>query len=256
MLVLRSIAYLVALYLFTALGLLFGWWVFLLPWPKPWPFVRFWASGCVWLHQAICGVRVEWRGLENIPEGGFLVASKHQSMWETLALIPCFRHATFILKHELMMIPLFGFAMRRTGMIDINRAAGAKALVEMSARTRAAVADGRQVIIFPEGTRRAPGAAPDYKVGVGYLYEACQAPCLPVALNAGLYWPRRSWRRYPGTIIVEFLPPIAPGLDRKAFLRLLQETIETASDRLIAEAAAGDRPPPLARRLAAKAETA
>lgn len=247
MLVLRSFAFLLASYLFTALGLVFGWPFFLRPWPKPWPFVTFWAATSTWLHGVICGVEVEWRGVENIPEGGFLVASKHQSMWETIALVPRFRFTTFILKHELMRIPMFGWAMKRTGMIEIDRASGSRALVEMTRRARAAIEAGRQVVIFPEGTRTTPGAKPSYKVGVGYLYEACGAPCLPIALNSGLYWPRRSWRRYPGKIIVEILPPIPPGLDRKTFLAELSRRIEAASERLIAEAMASPEPPPLPR---------
>jgi 1-acyl-sn-glycerol-3-phosphate acyltransferase len=244
-LVLRSFAYLAALYGFTALGLVFGWPMFLRRWPGPWPYVKFWAGTSIWLHRVICKVRVEYRGLEHVPDGGFLVASKHQSMWETLAFVPAFRFTTYILKQELMAIPMFGWAMRRTGMIAIDREAGARALVAMTKRARAAIAEGRQVVIFPEGTRTAPGAPPAYKAGVAYLYEACDAPCLPVALNSGLYWPRRSWRRYPGTIVVEFLPPIPPGLSRKAFLATLEERIETATSRLIAEAAASPEPPPI-----------
>lgn len=246
--VLRSLAFTVMLYGFTWLMLLVIWPFFLLPDRRAWPLVKLWGRIVVWLHRVVGGTRVEWRGLENIPEGGFLVAAKHQAMWETFALIPMFDSAAFVLKHELGRIPIFGFGTRQMGMIAIDRSAGARALIEMTQRAKQAIAEGRQVIIFPEGTRTKPGAPPAYKVGVGYIYEACAAPCLPVALNSGLYWPRRSWLRYPGTIIVEFLPPIAPGMPRREFLARLERGIEEASDRLIAEAAASRQPPPIPAR--------
>jgi 1-acyl-sn-glycerol-3-phosphate acyltransferase len=242
---LRSLAFTVTLYSFTWLMLLVIWPFFLLPKRRAWPLVKLWGTIVVGLHRFLGGTRVEWRGLENIPPGGFLVAAKHQAMWETFALIPMFSSAAFVLKHELGRIPIFGFGTRQMGMIAIDRSAGARALIDMTQRAKEAIAEGRQVIIFPEGTRTAPGAPPAYKVGVGYIYEACGATCLPVALNSGLYWPRRSWLRYPGTIIVEFLPPIPPGMPRREFLAKLEHDIEAASNRLIAEAAESRTPPPI-----------
>jgi 1-acyl-sn-glycerol-3-phosphate acyltransferase len=185
--------------------------------------------------RVICGIKVEWRGLDRIPKGPLLVAAKHQSIWETFALVPMFPDPTFIIKRELMWIPLFGWCCWKADMIPVDRGAGKKTLVAIRAGTRAALAKGRQIIVFPEGTRRPAGAAPDYKSGVAHLYVGVNATCLPVALNSGLFWPRRKWLRHPGTIVVEFLDPIPPGLRREDFLKRLENVIETASTRLVAE---------------------
>jgi 1-acyl-sn-glycerol-3-phosphate acyltransferase len=131
--------------------------------------------------------------------------------------------------------------MWKEGLIPIDRSAGMAALARMTARARAALATGRQIVIFPEGTRRLPGAEPAYKPGAFYLYSRAGVPCVPMALNSGLYWPRRSWQRFPGTIVVEILDPIAPGLDRAAFARRLEDSIEAATARLIREASAHDQ---------------
>ena len=194
-----------------------------------------WGRVSVWLLRVVCGTRMELRGLENLPDGPLIVAAKHQSTWETFALLRLFHDFTFIVKRELMWIPIFGWCMWRGGMIPVNRGAGSQALTDMMARATKEIRNGRQLIIFPEGTRRAPGAEPRYKFGVAHLYASIGVPCVPVALNSGLFWPRRSFRKLPGTIVAEFLPPIAPGLDRETFLRRLQDDIETATARLIAE---------------------
>lgn len=246
MLFLRSLVFQVALYGYTTLQLVLAWPYLLRPWPARWGYVRFWARVVMWLHRVICGTRVEVRGREHMPAGGFLVASKHQSMWETVALVPLFPFTTFILKQELMSLPIFGWAMNVTGMIPIDRGGGVRAMLHMTARAKAAIEDGRQVVIFPEGTRQAPGAPPDYKTGAGFLYESCNAPCLPVALDSGLFWPRGSFLRHPGTIVVEFLPPIPPGLNRRAFMSEVERRIEGATAKLLAEAAAAPGAPPAA----------
>jgi 1-acyl-sn-glycerol-3-phosphate acyltransferase len=134
-----------------------------------------------------------------------------------------------------MWIPLFGWFMAKGRMIPVDRRAGSQALTNMTGRAREEIRSGRQLVIFPEGTRRAAGAEPRYKFGVAHLYADIGVPCIPVALNSGLYWPRRQFWRYPGTIVVEFLPPIPPGLDKHEFFRRLQHDIETATARLIAE---------------------
>jgi 1-acyl-sn-glycerol-3-phosphate acyltransferase len=149
-----------------------------------------------------------------------------------------------------MWIPFFGWYTWKAGMIPVDRGARSQALAGMTDYARTALAERRQIIIFPEGTRRSPGAEPTYKYGVVHLYGETGVACLPIALNSGLFWPRRSFRRYPGTIRVEVLDPIAPGLDRHAFLDQLRESIETATARLIDEgrrelAANGVRPSPL-----------
>lgn len=162
-----------------------------------------------------------------------MVAAKHQSAWETFALMTVLDDPVFILKRELTWIPFFGWLLIKARMISIDRKAGRGALVAMGERAAAEVARGRQLIIFPEGTRRSIGAPPDYKYGVSHLYRQLDVPCVPVALNAGLFWPRRSFMRRPGTIVVEFLEPIAAGRDQDEFLRELEVSIETASNRLL-----------------------
>jgi 1-acyl-sn-glycerol-3-phosphate acyltransferase len=197
--------------------------------------VQLWARSNFWLLRVIAGIHVEFRGRHNIPPGGLLVASKHQSLWETFALLTVFDDPAFVLKRELMWLPLFGWLAWKAGMVPVNRGAGSSALAEMNQRARAEARRGRQILIFPEGTRRAPGAEPAYKFGIAHLYANLDLPCLPVALNSGLFWPRRRFIRRPGTIVVEFLEPIPPGLPRKDFLEELQVRIETASNRLVSE---------------------
>ena len=194
-----------------------------------------WGRVSVWLLRVVCGTRIELRGLHNLPRGPLIVAAKHQSTWETFALLKLFDDFTFIVKRELMWIPIFGWCMWKGGMIPVDRGAGSQALTDMTARAKAEIGNGRQLIIFPEGTRRSPGAEPRYKFGVAHLYAEVGVPCVPVALNSGLFWPRRSFRKLPGTIVAEFLPPIAPGLDKMTFQRRLQDDIERATARLIAE---------------------
>lgn len=194
---------------------------------------RFWARTNLWLLRVICGTRVEFRGIEKIPPGPLLVASKHQSLWETFALITVFADPAYIMKRELMWIPFFGWYTWKAGMISVNRGKGSQALAAMNVDARREIARGRQIIIFPEGTRRAPGAEPRYKYGVAHLYAETGVACLPVALNSGLYWPRRSFRRYPGTIRVEMLDPIPAGLDQDVFFERMRHDIETATARLI-----------------------
>jgi 1-acyl-sn-glycerol-3-phosphate acyltransferase len=197
--------------------------------------VQLWGRSNLWLLRTIVGIRVEFRGRENIRPGALLVAAKHQSVWETFGLLTVFDDPAFVLKRELMWLPLFGWLAWKSGMVPVNRGAGSSALTDMTQRARDEAADGRQILIFPEGTRRAPGAEPAYKFGIAHLYASLDLPCLPVALNSGLFWPRRRFIRRPGTILVEFLEPIAPGLQRKAFMEELQARIETAGDRLLTE---------------------
>lgn len=196
---------------------------------------RLWGRTSLWLLRVICGTRVEYRGAEKIPPGPLIVAAKHQSTWETFALLSQFEHPIFIIKRELLWVPLFGWLAWKADMIAVDRGSGSQALAAMTARARAAIGRGRQLMIFPEGTRRAAGAEPRYKYGVAHLYDASGVPCMPVALNSGLFWRRRSFVRMPGTIVVEFLDPIAPGLDKQVFFERLQSEIEGATARLVAE---------------------
>jgi 1-acyl-sn-glycerol-3-phosphate acyltransferase len=196
---------------------------------------RFWARSNLWLLRVVCGTKVEMRGLEKIPPGALLVACKHQSLWETFALLTVFPDPAYIMKRELAWIPFFGWYAVKAGMISVHRGRGAQALAEMNVSVQQEIARGRQIIIFPEGTRRPPGAEPRYKYGVAHLYAETGAPCLPIALNSGLFWPRRSIRRNPGTVVVEVLDPILPGLDKDTFLQRVQQAIEPAAARLVAE---------------------
>lgn len=192
-----------------------------------------WAGAALYLMRVICNIKVEFRGVEKIPQGPLVIVSKHQSFWETFALLPYFNRPIFILKRQLIHIPVFGQFLVKTGMISIDRSAGVKALLDMTRRARSAVRSGCQLVIFPEGTRRAPGAAPDYKTGFAQIYSACGVQCLPVALNSGLFWPRRNFMRYPGTLVVEFLDPLPPGLPKDEFITRVRDTIEGATGRIV-----------------------
>jgi 1-acyl-sn-glycerol-3-phosphate acyltransferase len=232
----RSVLFNIALYLnFTVLGVLFSP-VLLLPQKWGWPVVRIWASSSLWWHRVICGVGEDIRGLENRPSGGYIVACKHQSAWETLRLVTLVDKPAFVLKRELMWMPIFGWYLYRFGQIPVDRGKRSAALQGMTEHARRAIANGQQVIIFPEGTRRAPGSDPHYRYGVVHLYKTLGVPCLPIAVNSGLFWPRRASVHVQGTIRVDILPPIAPGLEGNAFQKLLQTQIESASRALNDEA--------------------
>jgi 1-acyl-sn-glycerol-3-phosphate acyltransferase len=196
-----------------------------------------WGRSNLRLLRLVCGIDVAWIGLEKIPRGPLIVAAKHQSSWETFALLTLFNDPTFIVKRELMWIPLFGWYIWKARMIPVDRGARTQALVAMTERARVQLEGNRQLVIFPEGTRRAPGAEPAYKFGVAHLYAETGAPCLPVALNSGLVWPRRKFLRHPGTVRVEILDPIAPGLERAQFFERLKQDIEEATARLVAAGA-------------------
>jgi 1-acyl-sn-glycerol-3-phosphate acyltransferase len=197
-------------------------------------FAKSWGRTNLWLLRTVCGIDVDWVGLEKIPAGSLIVAAKHQSTWETFALLTLFDDPTFIVKRELMWIPVFGWYIWKARMIPVNRGARSQALADMTERARAELARSRQLIIFPEGTRRAPGAEPAYKFGVAHLYGEIDVPCLPIALNSGLVWRRRTFLRHPGTVRVEILDPIPPGLGRTEFYELLKRDIEAATARLVA----------------------
>ena len=198
--------------------------------------LRAYARSSLWLLRIVCGITVEWRGREKLPSGAYIVACKHQSVWETFALFMLLPDPTFVLKRELMWIPLFGWLATKAHMIPIDRGSRTRALARMTAAARAEIARSRQIVIFPEGTRRPPGAESRYLPGVAHLYTEIGLPCVPVALNSGLFWPRRSLRRYPGTVLVEVLDPIASGLDKRTFLARLQNVLEEATARLVEEA--------------------
>lgn len=246
---LRSALFLFLFYFVTFIMMVLGMPIFLLPRRWGWWIVPLWSHVMLFLLRWVIGMKVEFRGIENIPEGGFIVAAKHQSAWETFALIPFFPDPTYILKRELRWIPLFGWYTAKMDQIPINRGKRSAALAAMMEAAKVAIASGRQIFIFPEGTRRPAGAAPKYKYGIAHLYRDLNCPVLPVALNAGLYWPRNGKVLYPGTVLVEFLPAIEPGRPADKFYETIVDQIETASDRLIEEARAETPPSPVLKRV-------
>jgi 1-acyl-sn-glycerol-3-phosphate acyltransferase len=197
---------------------------------------RFWERVILVLLRFTVGLRHEVRGREHLPAGPVIIASKHQSAWETLVFHVLVPELAVGLKEELTRIPVFGWYLMRAGNIRIDRGAAARAIRSLVEGAKEAVAGGLSVLIFPEGTRSAPGDPPDYKPGVVALYNALRLPVVPVALNSGLFWGRRSLVKRPGRIVVQFLEPIPPGLERKAFMQTLEQRIETATARLIEEA--------------------
>jgi len=195
-------------------------------------FARAWSRAWLAIYAAVCGVSYEIRGREHLPRGGCVLAMKHQSVWDTCALFAIFDRPVYVFKSELRWIPFFGWSLLRLGCVPVKRGTGKLALDDMVAGTRIALAESKQVVIFPEGTRTMVGQPPKYKAGISYLYEQIGVACIPVALNSGLLWPRRKFLRPPGRILVEILPPIEPGLARKEMLDRLVAVIESASSRL------------------------
>jgi 1-acyl-sn-glycerol-3-phosphate acyltransferase len=232
MLALRSLVFSILFYGYFALSAVAAAGISLVsPGSLP-PFARFWSRTWLAMYRAVCGVSYEVRGLENVPRGGCLLAIKHQSVWDTCALFAIFERPVFVLKSELMYIPFFGWALARLGCIPVKRGTGRSALDNMVRGTQIALAQDKQVVIFPEGTRTMLGQPANYKTGISHLYTALNVACIPVALNSGAYWPRHSFLRPPGVIRFEVLPAIPAGLDRKEMFDLLVEKIETASARL------------------------
>lgn len=236
MLVLRSVAFNIAFIVVTTVLAVLGFWVLLLPARGVLVFARLWARLVVGLLRHICGIDCEVRGRENLPDHPVLIAAKHQSAWDTIAINLILPGVAYVMKRELLWVPLVGWYMARAGMIPIDRAGHGAALRKLQVRAKATLAAGRSILIFPEGTRTRPGERRRYLAGIAGLYAALGAPVVPVALNSGLYWPRRSFLKRPGRILVEILPAIAPGLARPDFLALLEDRIETASQGLNAEA--------------------
>jgi len=200
-----------------------------------------WIDGTLFLLKHVVGIDHRISGAENLPATPAIYAVKHQSAWETLFLSRYLNFPAFVLKKELLSIPLFGWYMKKSGMIAVDRKAGASALRSMARQATEALEGGRSILIFPEGTRVAPGQSQPYQPGVAALYGQLKVPVVPVALNSGLFWGRRAFVKKPGTIMVEILPPIPPGLDRKAVMRELENRIETSAMALARTADAGFR---------------
>jgi len=235
----RSLLFNTFFFVWSALIIATGW--ILLPFPRRvlrahigmWPKLNF------PMMRWLVGTRFEVRGRENIPNEPVIFAAKHQSAWDTMFFLWLDPANAYIMKAELARIPLWGWYMRRCVHIMVDRAGGAGTMREMMRETKAVLADGRSVVIFPEGTRTAPGITGTYHPGVAALYGLNGAKVVPVALNSGLFWPRRSFLKKPGTIVIEFLEPMPAGLKRDVFLAELQSRVEAATRRLENEAQIG-----------------
>ncbi len=229
----RSLAFAVVFYLWSILvGLAI---LPLLLAPRRWMIaaLRLWSQMMLILLRAICGLRVEFRGIQHLPGGGALIAAKHQCMFDTMGPLTAFRDPCYVMKKELMNIPFYGLYCRKAGMIVVDRDGGSSALRGLIGDGRAAVLDDRQLVIFPEGTRTMPGETGTYQPGIAGLYRALGLPCIPMATNSGAHWPAHGILRHPGVIVYEFLEPLPTGLPRAAFMRILEDQIETASARLL-----------------------
>lgn len=219
---------------------------FLSPRKTAWFAPKNWARLNHWMLKVIVGCDYEIEGLEHIPRTACIIAPKHQSFWDAYAFVPFVPDPVYILKRELMWIPFFGWYVAKMKMIPVHRGSRAVALNSITVGARKAVADNdRQIMIYPEGTRRAPGDAPSYKFGVAHLYVELGLPVVPIAHMAGLYWPRRRFMRYPGVIKCRVLPPIMPGLSKEDFLDELKRVTEAACDEFLIEAATCPYPPPM-----------
>jgi 1-acyl-sn-glycerol-3-phosphate acyltransferase len=196
---------------------------------------RAWPRSVLWLLARVVGLRHRVEGQENVPAGPAIWALKHQSAWDTLIVPILVPDPVVILKRELLWLPFYGWYAAKHGMIGIDRAGAAATLRRMAAAARQAAAAGHSIVVFPEGTRTAPGTRRPYHSGIAALYGQLDLPVVPVALNSGLFWGRRAFTRKPGTITLRILPPIPPGLDRRAFMARLEDTIETATAELVAE---------------------
>jgi 1-acyl-sn-glycerol-3-phosphate acyltransferase len=238
MIVLRSLAFNLYFFAGTALALLLaGVPCLVLPRGFAHAAARTWAAATLWGLRAIVGLRYQLRGDAGALHRPCVLAVKHQSAWDTIVFLSIARDSAYVLKKELLAIPVYGWLVGKLELIPVDRNAGGSAMRAMLRQARRAFGDGRQIVIFPQGTRVAPGEHAPYQPGVAALYAFLNAPVVPVALNSGLFWARRSFLKRPGTIVVEFLPEIGPGLAREEFMRELETRIETASARLAVETA-------------------
>jgi 1-acyl-sn-glycerol-3-phosphate acyltransferase len=235
MLLVRSVVSFVFMVVWTiAIGILFLPMMLL---PSRWiiPFLQIWGRGLIVGAQVFCGIRWQVTGLENIPKTPCIIACKHQSAWETVFLPLLLSNYAYVLKRELLWLPFVGWYMMKSRMIAVNRKGKGAALKQMLNAAEDRLAHGQSIIIFPEGTRTAPGADVPYHFGVAALYSRFgdRIPVIPIALNSGLVWPRNSFIKKPGLVTVEVLPAIPKDTDKKVFLDLLKTTIDTASNRLL-----------------------
>lgn len=193
---------------------------------------KIWGHGTLWLLKVICNIRYELHGKEHIPNYPCIVASKHQSAWDTAIFWVLLEKPSFVLKQELIYLPIFGWNLLLQRSIYINRKTGASALKKMLREAISIKQEGRQIVIFPEGTRTIPNAEPDYKSGVSALYSSLELPVIPVGLNSGLLWGKNSFLKKSGVIQIEFMPPINAGMKPREFLTKLEQDIENSCNKM------------------------
>ena len=235
MILVRSLTFTAAYYFYSTLVALLMIPLFLAPRAWVTHVLRWYGAGTTVLLRLICNIRVEVRGRENLPKGAALIAAKHQCMFDVFGGFALLPDGCFVTKQELLWLPFLGWYARKAGMIVVDREGHANALRKLVADTRDRFKAARQLVIFAEGTRKAPGATPDYKPGIAALYRDLEMPVIPMALNTGVHWPAHGVLRYPGTIVFEFLPAIPPGLKRGEFMREMETRIEAATNALIAD---------------------
>jgi len=221
--------------------LFIGWTIFLLstlwllmPIPKQnfRKAVALWPHGSFPLMRYLLGLTFEQRGLENIPNEPVIYASKHQSAWDTMYFLWHHKDNAYVMKGELNRIPFWKWYMDKCQHVVVDRRGGTSAMREMISNTKSILADKRSVIIFPEGTRVAPGETRRYHPGIAALYSQTNATVIPVALNSGYFWGRRHFIKKPGVLTIQFLPPIPKNMERKAFMKELEIRIESATRKL------------------------
>ncbi len=230
---LRSAVFNALFFLLTALCVSFG--MLLLPFHRNIlrRYVQGWAHLMLWVLRVVCGIRVRVTGREHLPDGPAVIAAKHQSAFDTIIWLALLRDPVYVLKRELLRIPVWGRMARKYGAIAVDRAGGATALKRMVREAGAAAAEGSQIIIFPEGTRTQPGQRVPYLPGVVALGAAVGRPIIPAATDSGVFWGRRAFAKRPGVLTVAVLPPLPAGLPRAALLAQMQQLIETESERLL-----------------------
>jgi 1-acyl-sn-glycerol-3-phosphate acyltransferase len=197
---------------------------------------QFWVSGLLFGLKYIVGLVYIERGRHNIPGEPFIIIANHQSTFETIILSHLFPNAAFIAKQEVARIPAVGWYLKNYPMIMIDRGGGSRTIHKMIEQSRATLADGRSIIVFPEGTRKSVSAQISFKRGVEILYSELQQPVLPIALNSGVYWPPKQSSRRSGPVIISYLEPILPGLSRDAFRRKAEAALQEEKERLVKEA--------------------
>jgi 1-acyl-sn-glycerol-3-phosphate acyltransferase len=229
----RSLAFVALFYLWSTLVALAMTPLLLVP--RRWVIrgLRVHGHGISMLLTLVCGIRVELRGREHMPGSAAVLACKHQCMFDIFGQFDSLPRACFVMKKELTRIPFFSWYAWKAGMIVVDREGQSAALKKLVRDATTRLQEGRQVVIFPEGTRGEPGKKGDYKPGIAALYRELNLPVVPVATNSGVHWPAHGFLRRPGTIVFEYLEPIPPGLKRAEFMRTLEDRIETASSRLL-----------------------